>query len=101
MTEAPHYQLSDFDYDLPEELIAQTPLKDRSSSRLLVLNAVTGAYEDKHFYDIIDYLNPGDALVMNTHVSYQPVCTVFVQQLVAMPKCFCYARTTTTFGKSW
>ena len=65
MGDAPHYQLSDFDYDLPEELIAQTPLKDRSSSRLLVLNALTGNYEDKHFYDILEYLNPGDALVMN------------------------------------
>ncbi|MBS9338349.1 tRNA preQ1(34) S-adenosylmethionine ribosyltransferase-isomerase QueA [Fructobacillus sp. M2-14] len=65
MSQTPHYQLSDFDYDLPEELIAQTPLKDRSSSRLLELNAVTGEYHDKHFYDILDYLNPGDALVMN------------------------------------
>ncbi|WP_125770463.1 tRNA preQ1(34) S-adenosylmethionine ribosyltransferase-isomerase QueA [Companilactobacillus furfuricola] len=55
----------DFDYDLPEELIAQTPIKDRDHSRLLVLDHETGAYEDKHFYDILDYLNPGDALVMN------------------------------------
>ena len=55
----------DFDYDLPHELIAQTPLKKRDASRLLVLNAETGAYEDKHFYDILDYLNPGDAVVMN------------------------------------
>ncbi|KMK53545.1 S-adenosylmethionine:tRNA ribosyltransferase-isomerase [Fructobacillus sp. EFB-N1] len=65
MTEEKHYQLSDFDYDLPQELIAQTPLKERDTSRLLVLNAETGAYEDRHFYDILDYLNPGDALVMN------------------------------------
>lgn len=63
--EPTHYTLEDFDYDLPHELIAQTPLKQRDSSRLLALNAVTGAYEDKHFYDIIDYLNPGDAVVMN------------------------------------
>lgn len=56
---------SDFDYDLPEELIAQTPLKDRASSRLLVLDKTAGTYEDKHFSDIIDYLNPGDALVLN------------------------------------
>ncbi|MCO0832250.1 tRNA preQ1(34) S-adenosylmethionine ribosyltransferase-isomerase QueA [Fructobacillus sp. W13] len=65
MADAPQYQLSDFDYDLPEELIAQTPLKDRSSSKLLVLDAENGEYEDKHFYDVLDYLNPGDALVMN------------------------------------
>lgn len=56
---------SDFYYDLPEELIAQVPLKDRSSSRLMVLHKNTGEIEHKHFYDIIDYLNPGDALVIN------------------------------------
>ena len=55
----------DFDFDLPEELIAQTPLEKRSSSRLLVLNRQTGEMEDKHFGDIIDELNSGDALVMN------------------------------------
>ncbi len=56
---------SDFDYYLPEELIAQTPLKDRSSSRLLVLDKKSGNIEHKHFYDIIDYLNEGDVLVRN------------------------------------
>ena len=55
----------DFDYYLPEELIAQTPLKQRDSSKLLVLDKKTGEYQDKHFYDIIDYLNPGDVLVRN------------------------------------
>ncbi|WP_312041054.1 S-adenosylmethionine:tRNA ribosyltransferase-isomerase, partial [Leuconostoc lactis] len=64
MTAQP-YQLSDFDYVLPEALIAQTPLKQRDASRLLVLDADTGAYEDKHFYDILDYVEPGDAIVMN------------------------------------
>jgi len=57
--------LSDFDYDLPEELIAQTPLKDRSSSRFLVLNKNTGEIEHKHFTDVIDYLEPGDTIVVN------------------------------------
>lgn len=56
---------SDFDYYLPEELIAQTPLKDRSSSRLLVLDKDSGNIEHKHFYNIIDYLNNGDILVRN------------------------------------
>ncbi len=56
---------SDFWYDLPEELIAQTPLEKRDSSRLLVLDRNSGAVSHKHFYDIIDYLNPGDCLVMN------------------------------------
>ena len=56
---------SDFDYDLPEHFIAQTPLKDRSSSKLLVLNKENGELEHKHFTDIINYLEPGDALVLN------------------------------------
>lgn len=60
-----NYTLEDFDYDLPHELIAQTPIKDRDESRLLVLNKDTGEMQDRHFYNIIDYLNPGDALVMN------------------------------------
>ena len=55
----------DFWYDLPEELIAQTPLEQRDTSRLLVLNRTTGELEHKHFYDILDYLRPGDCLVMN------------------------------------
>ena len=55
----------DFDYELPKELIAQTPLKNRSESKLLVMDRVTGALEHKHFYDIIDYLNKGVALVIN------------------------------------
>ena len=64
MTEE-HYTLEDFDYDLPHELIAQTPLERRDGSRLLELNAATGEVHDRHFYDILDYLDPGDALVMN------------------------------------
>ena len=55
----------DFYYDLPEELIAQTPLQQRDTSRLLVLNRQTGEREHRHFYDILDYLQPGDCLVMN------------------------------------
>lgn len=56
---------SDFKYDLPEELIAQLPIKDRSSSRLMVLNKETGEIEHKIFKDIIDYLDEGDCLVLN------------------------------------
>ena len=55
----------DFFYHLPEELIAQTPLEQRDSSRLLKLDRITGQVEHHHFYDIIDYLQPGDCLVMN------------------------------------
>lgn len=55
----------DFWYDLPEELIAQTPLEQRDSSRLLVLDRITGQVKHQHFYDILDKLQPGDCLVMN------------------------------------
>ena len=55
----------DFWYDLPEELIAQTPLEKRDTSRLLTLDRNSGAVSHRHFYDIIEYLNPGDCLVMN------------------------------------
>ena len=55
----------DYWYDLPEELIAQTPLQQRDSSRLLCLDKTTGHVSHRHFYDIIDCLNPGDCLVMN------------------------------------
>ena len=54
-----------FDYDLPHELIAQTPLKKRDTSRLMVLHKPTGEVEHKHFYDILDYLKPGDVIVRN------------------------------------
>ncbi len=55
----------DFWYNLPEELIAQTPLEKRDTSRLLALDKRTGAVQHRHFYDIVDYLLPGDCLVMN------------------------------------
>ncbi|MBC1500315.1 tRNA preQ1(34) S-adenosylmethionine ribosyltransferase-isomerase QueA [Listeria weihenstephanensis] len=58
-------RVEDFDFELPEELIAQTPLLDRTSSRLLLLNKETGAMEDKHFPAILEHLNDGDALVLN------------------------------------
>ncbi len=56
---------SDFYYDLPEELIAQTPVYPRNSSRLMVLSKATGEIKHKHFYDLTDYLRPGDCLVLN------------------------------------
>ena len=56
---------SDFNFDLPQELIAQVPIKDRTSSRLMVIDKETGKVEHKIFRDIIDYLNPGDCLVLN------------------------------------
>ena len=56
---------SDFYYDLPEELIAQTPLLQRDQSRLMTLNKESGQVCHEHFYNIIDHLNPGDCLVIN------------------------------------
>jgi len=56
---------SDFYYDLPEELIAQAPLEDRTNSRLMVLDKLDGSITHKHFYDIVDYLNSGDCIVIN------------------------------------
>lgn len=57
--------INEFDFDLPEELIAQTPLKNRAESRLLALNKETGEIQDKKFYEIINFFNPGDCLVLN------------------------------------
>jgi len=59
------YKTKDFWYHLPEELIAQTPLQQRDTSRLLVMDRESGNIEHKHFYEILDYLAPGDCLVMN------------------------------------
>ena len=56
---------SDFYFDLPKELIAQDPIEERSNSRLLVLDKETGAVQHRHFYDILEYLNEGDCLVLN------------------------------------
>ena len=58
-------KLSDFMYDLPEERIAQTPVEPRDHSRLMVLHRDTDQIEHRHFYDVIDYLKPGDVLVIN------------------------------------
>lgn len=55
----------DFYYDLPKERIAQTPAEPRDSSRLMVVHRDTGNLEHRHFYDILDYLNPGDCLILN------------------------------------
>ena len=56
---------SDFNFDLPQELIAQTPIEKRDASRLLVLDKESGAWEHRHFFDLPEYLRPGDCLVLN------------------------------------
>ena len=58
-------ETKDFYYDLPKELIAQTPVEPRDSSRLLVMNKTSGELEHRHFYDITEYLQPGDCLIVN------------------------------------
>ena len=57
--------VSDFDYNLPEELIAQVPSAKRDECRLMVVHMKNGEIEHRHFYDILDYLKPGDCLVLN------------------------------------
>ena len=57
--------INDFDYDLPQELIAQTPLKNRSDSKLMVLNKDNGDIKHDYFYNITNYFNKGDVLVLN------------------------------------
>ena len=56
---------SDFNFDLPQELIAQTPIEKRDASRLLVLDKESGAWEHRHFFDLPEYLHPGDCLILN------------------------------------
>lgn len=58
-------RVEDYDFNLPEELIAQTPLEKRESSRLMVIDKLTGELEHRHFYDLKEYLKPGDVLVLN------------------------------------
>src|SRR5699024_11399568 len=58
-------KLDEFDFHLPENLIAQTPLKERTNSRLLAVNKQTGELSDKHFYNVADYFETGDVLVLN------------------------------------
>ena len=65
MNEEKTMSLHDYYYDLPQELIAQDPLEDRSSSRLMVLDKKTGQVDHHIFKDILDYLNEGDCLVIN------------------------------------
>lgn len=65
MEEKMQYKKSDFYYELPEELIAQTPAEPRDSSRLLIYDTKTKKAEDKIFRDIVDYIRPGDVLVVN------------------------------------
>ena len=64
----------DFYFDLPPELIAQTPLERRDGSRLLVLDKGTGAVEHRHFYDLPEYLHPGDCLILNNSRCCLRVC---------------------------
>ena len=64
-SEIPHIRISDFDYSLPPELIAQTPIEPRDASRLLVVHRTTGTFEHRHFRDIGAYLRPGDLLIAN------------------------------------
>ena len=66
-------KISDFDYELPAELIAQRPTEKRDVCRLMVMDRAKGSIEHKHFYDILDYLNRGDCLILNNSKYCLPV----------------------------
>ena len=93
--------INDFDFDLPEELIAQTPLEKRSESRLLILDPKTEELEDRHFYNIIDELEAGDALVLNTQGYSQPVSTVNALKQVDILNSSCLKIWGKIVGKHW
>ena len=75
---------ADFDFHLPEELIAQTPLKNGTPLNSLIVNRETGEMQDKHFHSIIDMLEPGDALVMNDTRVLLPASMVKRKKLEVM-----------------
>ena len=81
---------SDFNFDLPQELIAQTPIEKRDASRLLVLDKESGAWEHRHFFDLPEYLHPGDCLILNS------VCLA-----VAPVRCCCLLTGERIPGSAW
>ena len=81
---------SDFDYDLPQELIAQEPAAVRDACRMLVMDRETGAIEDRIFRDIIDYLEPGDLLVAN-ETRVLPARLLGAKRGTGSPRCSCFA----------
>ena len=80
---------SDFYYDLPEELIAQDPLENRSDSRLMVLDKKTGAVSHHIFREIVNYLNPGDCLVINDTKVSQPGSSAKKKEPERRSRCCC------------
>ena len=92
---------ADFDYELPEELIAQTPVEPRDHSRLMVVHRDSMEPEHKHFYDIIEYLQPGDALVIN-ETRVIPARLLGVKEEPASRwRCCCCAGKTRRTGRRW
>ena len=92
---------NDFDFDLPEELIAQTPLEKRDASKLLILDRKTGQFQDRHFDAILDELEPGDALVMNNTRVLPAVFMGSNQKQVVTSNSFSLKIRKMTVGKSW
>ena len=92
---------ADFDFHLPEELIAQTPLEKRDASKLLIVNRETGEMQDKHFHSIIDMLEPGDALVMNDTRVLLPASMVKRKKLEVMWNFSCSKILLEMSGRFW
>lgn len=80
---------SDFNYELPEELIAQTPLERRDASRLMTLRRTDGALEHHHFYELPDFLKPGDCLILNNSRVLPAVCWASGCLAAAPARCCC------------
>lgn len=93
--------INDFDYNLPEELIAQFPADKRDHSRLMVVDRSTGSVEHRHFYDILEYLKAGDCLVLNnSRVIPARISELRQQPAQELSFCLSSARTATD-GKLW
>ncbi len=90
--------VSDFNYNLPPELIAQKPVRPRDHSRLLLLNKKTGEMEHKHFYDIIDYFKPGDLLVLNNSKVFPARLHGFKKETGGLIEIFLHKK---LLGNSW
>ena len=92
-------QLSDFDYELPDNLIAQEPLDDRSRSRMLVIDRTARTFSDDHFSNFAGYLNKGDVLVLNDTKVFPARLLGRSETGAAWWKYSCYARQQSSNGK--
>lgn len=94
-------KVSEFDYELPDELIAQTPVEPRDTSRLMVIDLASERIEHRHFYDLPEYLRPGDVLVVNESRVIPARLHGIREGTGAKSKCCCSIQSQTAHGKHW